>query len=182
VTAPARTSEPADTGAPLSGLRTIVEETVAELRAIAKGLRPSVLDDLGLVASISQMVAEAGARHSFETSFGVTGAERRLSPTLELALFRIAQEAISNVERHASARRLAVGMDFEAGALRMLIRDDGVGFDASDRSQGARSASMGLPGMTERAHLIGSRLVIHSEPGLGTTVDVWVPATVLDKK
>jgi two-component system sensor histidine kinase UhpB len=157
-----------------------VEETVAELRSIAKGLRPSILDDLGLVASISQMVAEAGERQHFVTSFGVTGSERRLSPTVELALFRIAQEALSNVERHAAARSVAVGMDFEAGGLRMLIKDDGVGFVASDRSDGVQSASMGLPGMTERAHLIGSRLVIHSELGLGTTVDVSVPATVLD--
>ncbi len=99
---------------------------------------------------------------------------------MELALFRIAQEALSNAERHASARRVAVGMDFEAGGLRMLIKDDGVGFETPDRTDGVRSASMGLPGMTERAHLIGSRLVIHSEPGLGTTIDVWVPATILD--
>lgn len=175
------TDQPAEPRPPLSGLRTIVEETVAELRSIAKGLRPSILDDLGLVASISQMVAEAGERQHFVTSFGVTGAERRLPPTVELALFRIAQEALSNVERHAAARSVAVGMDFEAGGLRMLIKDDGVGFVASDRSDGVQSASMGLPGMTERAHLIGSRLVIHSEVGLGTTVDVSVPATVLDQ-
>ena len=167
--------------APLAGLRSIVEETVAELRSIAKGLRPSVLDDLGLVASISQMVSEAGERQHFVTSFGVTGSERRLPPNVELALFRIAQEALSNAERHAAARRVAVGMDFEAGGLRMLIKDDGVGFEASDRSDGVRSPSMGLPGMTERAHLIGSRLVIHSDPGVGTTIDVWVPATILDK-
>jgi signal transduction histidine kinase len=178
---PSGTATPADPRAPLSGLRSIVEETVAELRSIAKGLRPSILDDLGLVASISQMVSEAGDRHGFVTSFGVTGSERRLSPTVELALFRIAQEALSNVERHSAARRVAVGMDFEAGGLRMLIKDDGVGFEASDRSDGVRSPSMGLPGMTERAHLITSRLVIHSEPGLGTTVDVWVPATILDQ-
>jgi signal transduction histidine kinase len=181
VEAATSTHQPEELRPPLSELRTIVEETVAEVRSIAKGLRPSILDDLGLVASISQMVTEAGERQRFVTSFGVTGAERRLSPTVELALFRIAQEALSNVERHAAARSVAVGMDFEAGGLRMLIKDDGVGFAAWDRSDGVQSASMGLPGMTERAHLIGSRLVIHSELGLGTTVDVSVPATVLDQ-
>jgi len=178
----APTAVPVERQMGLSGLRTIVEETVAELRSIAKGLRPSILDDLGLVASISQLVSEAGERQHFVTSFGVTGPERRLAPTVELALFRIAQEALTNVERHAAARSVAVGMDFEAGGLRMLIKDDGVGFEPSDRSDGVRSPSMGLPGMTERAHLIGSRLVIHSAPGLGTTVDVWVPATILDHK
>ncbi len=167
---------------PLTELRTIVEDTVAELRSIAKGLRPSVLDDLGLVASINQMLTEAGERQQFETSFGVTGVERRLSPSVELALFRMAQEALSNVERHAAAQRVAVGIDFEAGGLRLLVKDDGVGFDASARPDGSRSSSLGLPGMTERAHLIGSRLVIHSELGRGTTVDVWVPATILDRK
>ncbi len=164
----------------LSALRSIVEDTVAELRSIAKGLRPSILDDLGLVASINQMLSDAGERQRFETSFGVTGTERRLSPTVELALFRIAQEALSNVERHAAARKVAVGMNFEAAGLRMLVKDDGVGFAPSQRPDGVRSSSLGLPGMTERAHLIGSRLVIHSEPGIGTTVDVWVPTTILD--
>ena len=174
-------ASPTDTepASQVTGLRTIVEETVNELRSIAKGLRPSILDDLGLVASISQMVSEAGQRQSFVTSFGVTGTERRISSTLELALFRIAQEALSNVERHACATRVAVGVDFEAGGMRMLVTDDGLGFDPSTRSEGPRSTSMGLPGMTERAHLIGARLVIHSGAGSGTTVDVWVPATIL---
>ena len=166
---------------PLAELRSIVEGTVAELRSIAKGLRPSILDDLGLVASINQMLTDAGERQRFETSFGVTGTERRLSPTLELALFRIAQEALSNVERHAAAHRVAVGMNFEAGGLRLLVKDDGVGFATSVQPDGVRSPSLGLPGMTERAHLIGSRLVIHSDRGVGTTVDVWVPATILDR-
>ena len=171
----------ASDGPPLTELRSIVEDTVAELRSIAKGLRPSILDDLGLVASINQTLTDAGERQRFETSFGVTGTERRLSPTVELALFRIAQEAISNVERHAAARRVAVGMNFEATGLRMLVKDDGVGFAPSQRPDGTRSSSLGLPGMTERAHLIGSRLIIHSEPGFGTTVDVWVPTTILDR-
>jgi len=72
-------------------------------------------------------------------------------------------------------------MNFETGGLRLLIKDDGVGFTPSDRPEGVRSPSLGLRGMTERGHLIGSRLVIHSTPGLGTTVDVWVPATILER-
>ena len=104
-----------DRGSQLSELREIVEDTVKELRSIAKGLRPSVLDDLGLVASIGQTLSEAADRRHFETTFGVTGQERRLPPPVELALFRIAQEAISNIERHAVARRVAVGLNFEAG-------------------------------------------------------------------
>jgi signal transduction histidine kinase len=166
---------------PFSDLRATVEDIVAELRSIARGLRPSILDDLGLVASINQMLSEAGERQHLVTSFGVTGSEHRLARTVELALFRIAQEAISNVERHAAAHTVAVGLNFEERGLRLLIKDDGVGFSAGIGRQPEGSASLGLPGMTERAHLIGSRLQIHSQPGSGTTVDVWVPARVLEQ-
>jgi signal transduction histidine kinase len=165
----------------LSDLRAMVEDTVVELRSIARGLRPSVLDDLGLVASINQILSEAGGRQNFETSFGVTGPERRLAPAVELALFRIAQEALSNVERHAAAHRVAVGLNFEDCGLRLLVTDDGIGFDAQYDIDSPNVTSQGLPGMTERAHLIGSHLIIHSREGVGTTVDVWVPATIIDQ-
>ena len=92
----------------------------------------------------------------------------------------MAQEAVTNVERHAAAQRMSVGLSFEAGGLRLLVSDDGVGFPASDRTAGSGGESLGLPGMTERARLIGSRLVIHSAPGAGTTVEVWVPGTIID--
>jgi signal transduction histidine kinase len=167
--------------APLAELRRIAEGTVSELRSIAKGLRPSILDDLGLVASINQMLADAGERQQFETSFGVTGAARRLSPSVELALFRIAQEAISNIERHARASRVAVGLDFESVGLRLLVKDDGVGFEIPTTANEGASSSLGLPGMTERAHLIGSKLTIRSEVGAGTIIDVWVPAAHFDR-
>jgi len=163
----------------VSELRTIVEGTVAELRGIAKGLRPSILDDLGLVASISQLLADAEKRNEFETSIGVTGKERRLPPTVELALFRVSQEALSNVERHARATRVAVGLDFETNGLRLLVRDDGIGINPDTADEEARRGSLGLPGMAERANLIGGTFVIHSAPGDGTTVDVWVPDSVL---
>ena len=171
---------PADSAGILADLRVIAEGTVAELRSIARGLRPSILDDLGLVASINQLVAEAGQRQKFAVSFGVTGTERRLPAPVESALFRIAQEAITNVERHAEANRLSVGMGFEAGGMRLLVTDDGIGFQAADRPTTTGSESLGLPGMAERANLIGSRLMIHSGTGTGTTVDVWVPSTIID--
>lgn len=179
-TAEKRAELPPTSAGMLADLRIIAEGTVAELRSIARGLRPSVLDDLGLVASINQIVEEAGERQHFEASFGVTGAERRLPPAVELAMFRIAQEAITNVERHADAHRLSVGLSFGTDGMRLLVTDDGIGFGSSGQPPNSKSESLGLPGMTERAHLIGSRLVIHSAPGAGTTIDVWVPATIID--
>src|SRR5664279_319547 len=155
--------------------------SVAELRSIARGLRPSILDDLGLVASINQMLTEAAERQQFEGTFAVSGSARRLSPTVELAIFRIAQEALSNLERHAAAERVAVALEFESGGLRLLVNDDGVGFDTSNHSTGGLGQGLGLSGMNERAHLIGSRLVVRSGDGRGTTVEIWAPAMVLDR-
>jgi signal transduction histidine kinase len=159
----------------LSDLRVTVEATVAELRGIAKGLRPSILDDLGLVTSIRQLLTDAGKRNAFETSVGVIGDERRLAPAVELALFRVCQEALSNVEHHAHARRVHVGLEFAAAGIRLLIRDDGVGLPAMVAADGMAEGSLGLPGMAERTRLIGGTFTVHSEEQAGTTVDVWVP-------
>ncbi len=109
----------------------------------------------------------------------MTGSARRLPTPVELTVFRVAQEALSNVERHAAASHVAVGLDFESGGLRMLVKDDGVGFDPEAQAFQSGTASLGVSGMTERAHLIGSQLVIHSAPGSGTTVDLAVPSAVL---
>jgi signal transduction histidine kinase len=166
-------------GLDLSDLRMIVEDTVAELRSIAKGLRPSILDDLGLVASINQLVTEARDRRQFETSFAVLGVEKRAAPAVELALFRIAQEALSNAERHAGARQVAVDIQFEENGLRLLVKDDGVGFCFREKIDGSDVGSHGLRGMTERAHLIGSELSLRSGDGIGTIIEVWVPTTNL---
>jgi signal transduction histidine kinase len=160
-------------------LRKCTEGLVDEIRSISRGLRPSALDDLGLVASIGQLLTDADRRHHIATSFGVTGQERRLPSDVELALFRIAQEALSNIERHAAARTVAVGLDFEGGGLRLLVKDDGIGFAPDTTRRASANQSLGIPGMAERASLIGARLFVHSRPGSGTSIDVRVPAAVL---
>jgi signal transduction histidine kinase len=159
-------------GSELVDLRMTVEDIVAELRSIAKGLRPSILDDLGLVASIDQILSEAGERQDFETSFGVTGAEHRLAPPVELALFRIAQEALSNIERHAAAQQVTVKLEFSEDRLRLVVTDDGAGFDLEEKQGASGSNTLGLAGMTERANLIGAQLLLRSTPGCGTTLEV----------
>jgi signal transduction histidine kinase len=161
----------------LASMRATVEETVAELRSIARGLRPSVLDDLGLVASLNQVLTDASRRQGFETSFGVEGDVRRLPSAVELAMFRIAQEAVTNVERHASARHVDLTLEFADDGLRLRVLDDGVGFDRDRR--GDDGSSLGLPGMAERARLIGGQLRVWSEAGHGTVVDVRVPVGAL---
>jgi len=174
------TGEAAGGGSELSGLRTTVEETVAELRSIARGLRPSVLDDLGLVASLNQVVQEATRRQGFESSFEVDGPITRLPAAVELAVFRIGQEAVTNVERHADARHLSVRLAFTGAGLGLTVADDGSGFDRDVVTSGDDSGSLGLPGMRERARLVGGRLQVRSRPGEGTTVTVSVPMHALE--
>lgn len=164
---------------PLTDVRATAELVVAELRGIAKGLRPSILDDLGLEASISQLLTEAGTRAGLETTLGVTGTATRLPPPVELALFRIAQEALSNAERHARATRVAVGLEFDPGGVRLLVTDDGCGFEPGAPALRGGGSSLGVPGMAERAALVGATFTIHSAPGAGTTVDVRVPTRAL---
>jgi signal transduction histidine kinase len=165
-------------GAPFVAMRTTVEETIAELRSIARGLRPSVLDDLGLVASINQVLAEASDRQGFDGRFEVAGTERRLPAAAELALFRIAQEAITNVEHHARAAQVTVTVEFGDSGLRLRVEDDGSGFDRSRRNREHGGPSLGLTGMTERARLIGARLRVDSLVGKGTVVEAWLPSDV----
>ncbi len=145
-TATAAVVEGRDNGPSLATLRTTVEETVSELRSIARGLRPSVLDDLGLVASINQVLGDAIERQGFEGTFEVEGTDRRLPPSVELAVFRVAQEALTNVERHAGASRVAIGLWFGNTWLRLRVEDDGVGFDATGPQQRARRSGTGSPG------------------------------------
>lgn len=157
-------------------LRTLGMGLVDELRRIARGLRPSLLDDLGLVAAIRRLLDEVGSRSGVETTLGVTGLERRLVPASELTLFRVAQEAVSNAERHAGAGRIAVGLAYEDTGVRLLVTDDGRGFDVQDPLAAHRPGSLGMAGMRERVHLVGGALVVHSAPGAGTTVEAFVPA------
>lgn len=166
-----------DGAGPESGgeLRALGMGLVDELRRIARGLRPSLLDDLGLVAAIRRLLDDVAERSGIDTSVGVTGTERRLPAAVELAVYRIAQEAVTNAERHGAPARLAVGIAFEDRRLRLLVTDDGRGFDARSTARGQRPGSLGLAGMGERLHLAGGSLTVHSAPGAGTTVEAVVP-------
>jgi PAS domain S-box-containing protein len=156
----------------LEELRHLAESLIGELRGISRGLRPSVLDDLGLVAATRRLLEDLEKRTGIDTTLGITGPERRLPIAVELALFRVAQEAISNAELHAEPKRVAVGMSFEPGGVRVLVSDDGHGFDTIGNGSGPRS-SLGLVGMRERLHMVGGRVEVHSSPAGGTTVDAW---------
>jgi signal transduction histidine kinase len=172
----------------LEQVREVAEGVVSELRSIARGLRPSILDDLGLVTAISRLLSELEERTGIKTTLGVHGIEWRLQPQVESCLFRVAQEALSNVERHSHATHVAVGLERDRGNVHFLVNDDGDGFE-TDTVNPSSSNTMGMVGMRERVSLLGGRLYIRSTPRsgvngavtgvlpehTGTSIEVFLP-------
>lgn len=153
-----------------------VEELIAALRNFARDLRPPALDHLGVVAILRRLLADLGERTEIRWDLTVHGAPRRLPRETELGLYRIAQEAVRNVERHAGAGSVCVDLSFAVDGVSLRVTDDGRGFSpAVQEPVSVANASLGLLGMRERAALLGGDLVIHSQPGQGTAVAVTVP-------
>jgi signal transduction histidine kinase len=153
-----------------------VERVLEQVHDLALNLRPSMLDDLGLEPALvwltNRQTEIAGV--SGEVHVGVL--EHRLDTVLETECFRITQEALTNVMRHAQARTVNVGLRQEDGQIHLRVRDDGAGFDVAAMSEKAvRGTSLGLLSMEERAVLAGGQLEINSVPGHGTEVHAWFP-------
>ncbi len=157
-----------------------VDRDVDALRHLITALRPAALDDLGLVAALEALARRAGAVDGLtvQTEIGVNGEVPRLGPEVESAIYRIAQEALTNVAKHAGASRAVVTLRIEGDRLTATITDDGAGFSprSSDPAEPDRpSRGVGLDGMRERAALVGAELTVDSQPGGGTSVRVSVP-------
>jgi len=161
-------------------LGALAERTLAEVQAIARRLRPAVLDDLGLPAALRWLAEDAGARPGIAVAVRVRGTldeeGSRLPEEMETALFRIAQEGITNAARHGRATRVRAALRATASAVTLTIADDGRGFDAGARAgEPGASGGMGLGGMRERARLLGGTLAVRSWPGRGCAVRAWIP-------
>lgn len=166
----------ADLLALIGEARTAAARLLAETRRLILGLRPAVLDDLGLLPAISWYAETTLADTGVAVSIEPAEAPSRLPNDLEVALFRIVQEAITNIARHARAQHVSIRFAFESGLVTVTIVDDGVGFDV-DRAAGhtpSESASVGLIGMQERVRLLDGEIEIHSSPRGGTTIVVRV--------
>jgi signal transduction histidine kinase len=138
-------------------------------------LRPASLDHLGLVPALLQYVKAIGDRYGIVAQFKAVGFEsERLSADVETALYRIVQEALTNIVRHAHAAHADVLLERRGDRVIVVIEDDGLGFDA-DTARFAQQGHLGLVGMQERAEMLGGSLVIESAVGTGTTVVVEVP-------
>ena len=157
--------------ASLEELRAIAEETLAGVRRYMQDLRPSMLDDLGLVAAVEWLTADLTTRRGIDVRVGVSGEQRRLPSEAELSLFRIVQEALRNVEKHAEASRVSVDVAFENRSVFVSVRDNGKGFIVPPSlNELVASGKLGLVGMQERAQLSGGSLLIDSDPWRGTSV------------
>jgi signal transduction histidine kinase len=161
----------------LQELKAIVADTLDDVHDLALELRPSVLDDLGLVPALQRYVRTCHERHRLAIDFQTVGMEGvRLPPPVETALYRIAQEALTNVVQHACARQVSLLLEARAEVVVLIVEDDGCGFEVDQLIRSPLNERwLGLHGMRERAELLDGRLTIESTPGAGTTVFVEVP-------
>ena len=149
----------------------ILDQVLQHVRSLALDLRPSLLDELGLVPALRWYAARQAERAGWQLEFCADGITMRPSADVEIACFRLTQEALTNVARHAQAERIDVRLEMKNHELALIIRDDGIGFDPHEVRSGARAGmTIGLSGMEERVRLVGGQIVIQSAPGLGTEV------------
>lgn len=154
----------------------MIEDAIEQVRRIALTLRPSLLDDLGLMPALRWLADQAAEHRGLQVHLRAEPAHERLVPEVETTCFRVAQEALTNVARHAQASRVVIDLQQDGGWLRMSVQDDGVGFDAeAARRNALRGGGLGLLGMQGRAMLVGGRLDIESAPGQGTLVRARLP-------
>lgn len=155
----------------ISELRQMIAAAIEEVRHFTQALHPPYLEELGLVTGLQILSEEAG------THYMTFGHPCRLSPEKELAIYRIAQEALNNARRHARAQKICVELHYHPAHIRLQVIDDGVGFEMpSYLNSLTRTGHFGLVGMRERAQLVGGRLEINSSPGKGTTISFSLSA------
>jgi signal transduction histidine kinase len=159
-------------------LQKLTERLVDEAHHLAWELRPAALDDLGLETAISNYVEKWSERHSIPLDFHSGLANLRLPPPVETAVFRIVQEALTNILKHAEATRVSVMLEYRYDELLVIVEDNGRGFQLDVPLTVKAPGGLGLVGIRERVALVGGKLNIESEPGSGTTLAIRIPAPV----
>jgi signal transduction histidine kinase len=153
-----------------------IELVLEQVRDLSRTLRPSMLDDFGLAPALKWYLERQAKRAGFQAEFHADLAEPRLPEEVETVCFRVAQEALTNVVRHAHARHVRIDLRQEPTHLVMIIADDGEGFDPVTALQNASAgSSFGVLGMRERVTLIGGDIEIQSAPQHGTQISIRIP-------
>jgi two-component system, NarL family, sensor histidine kinase UhpB len=166
----ARERAPAELAHELAETRALANQAMQELLTLARALRPTALDDLGLRAALGALVDELGRKSGIETSFAGTGELADVPMDTQLVAYRVAQEALSNAAQHSHAERIDVRLDRDAEGVELSVADDGRGFTFDQAARG-----LGIGGMRERALLVGGDLGVTSRPDEGTRVSLKLP-------
>lgn len=165
----------------LGELKKLNAQALEELHHVIADLRPAVLDDLGLVPALMNQARQFENRAGVTADFHVIGHRRRLTPELETVIFRIGQEALTNIAKHAKAQNASIDLIFSKNCLKLVVQDDGCGFepDKALRPNSPGRTAWGLLGIQERASLVGGACFIISKPGGGTIIHVTIPIDAL---
>jgi signal transduction histidine kinase len=155
----------------IASVRELVVSTLHEVRRLAVELRPSALDDFGLVPAVERLAETFRDQSGIQVDLEALLGEERLPTDVETALYRVIQEAFTNVIKHSGAKRVSILLQRKNGAVMAVVEDDGSGFDPA----GTRADALGLAGMRERVALVGGRLLVESTAGAGTTLVAEVP-------
>jgi len=163
-------------------LRTVAAQTLDSVHQLATELRPSMLDDLGLVSAVERYTKEYSAMMNINVDSHVSGLSgQRLPSEIEVTVYRIIQEALTNVAKHAEAKNVSVVSGYRDSTLVVIVEDDGKGFDVHRVMASANRKKLGIFGMRERASLIGGKLSVESQPDAGTTIFLEVPLKLLQE-
>jgi signal transduction histidine kinase len=153
----------------------LIDSGIRTIRNVTNDLRPSLLDDLGLLPALRSLVADFAERSGIRTSLSAPASLPTLPAEAELALFRALQEALANVARHADATAVEIGISAGEGSIHLEVRDDGRGLPAGRTQDHERQGHMGLAGMRERIGALGGTVRVDGAPGGGALVEVTVP-------
>lgn len=164
--------------AELEQLKELVRQSLKDVRQVIFDLRPMALDDLGLIPALRTFLKGFEEKAGMAVQATFLGDERRLEPSLEIAVFRLVQEATNNAARHSKAAQVWVRVEVGTGSIRAMVRDDGRGFDLQAALKDRESGRFGLVSMRERVELLEGQLDIVTAPGQGTRIDVAIPIQV----
>jgi two-component system sensor histidine kinase DegS len=170
--------DPRGAAAELQQFRGAVRDAIADLRGVLAGMRPPSVQELGLATALRRLASDWEARSGAGCRLKIAGEGRELAPELEETLFWIVAEALTNVQRHARAGRVAVDLDIRGESAGVRVRDDGQGFDVAAAAAPGGAPRLGLLGMRERVLAAGGSLEVRSRPGSGTVVEAELPIKV----
>jgi len=167
--------DPNKVGSELKELKDIVRKNLQDVRKIIFDLRPMALDDLGVVPTLKRYIQDFREKNDIYIEINCYGQETRLEPVLEVALFRLIQEALNNVVKHSRASNVKVTVEMKPDWVRAAVEDDGTGFDLENLLSNTSGTHFGLISMKERIDLLGGEMDIDTKPGKGTRVSFKIP-------